>query len=234
MSTDNSGSLVKKPLRVAEKYFSLVEVSQQSPVLREEDEDEKKGAPVMAVAKPLAQNMRAGLRAAMGLKMSSVVKSRLVSETGITTVAGQTCYLALNLFTDAQALGEFTDFQALFREFRFNGVRLTYLPFTPYKVEAGINTSGRPIVFAIDPEDDATPSSFIQVFANVTNVIGVSQDSMKLNFRNPDKTWYSTFSTTNPLQPKLAVKVAMDSAAGISIPCGTLVLEYFVEFRARL
>jgi len=224
-----ASQLIKK---AAANPRQQVQIDQDEPEVIDE-----KGNPVSeGDAPPKTLTVSRSLARAMtsGLNTSSVVKSRLVSSIVLSTNGSQTAYGATNAYTDFQALGEFTNFQALFREFRFSGIRLTYLPFTPYKVEATINTSGRPLVIGVDPEDASTPSSFLQLWANVATKVGVSQNDIKFNWRNPDKKWYSTFSTTNPLQPSLAIKFAMDASAGVSIQCGALLVEYLVEFRARL
>jgi len=169
-----------------------------------------------------------------GGKNARPLSTRLVSTIGLQTGAGANCYSVTNLYTDLIALGEYTSALALFREFRITRVKFNFLPYTPYKVEAAINTSGRPIAFAVDPQNASTPSSFLQVFENANAVCCVSQDTHRWTWKNADKIWYSTASTSNPLQPALSFKAAMDSSAGVSIPVGAVACEYFVEFRARL
>jgi len=169
-----------------------------------------------------------------GISLNTVVPTRLVADIGVTSTAGGVVYQANNLYTLLISLGENTDFVSLFREFRISACKFKFIPFTPYKAETAINTNGRVICFAVDPENASTPSSVLQVFANASAVIGSNQMPLKLNWKNSDKLWYSTASTTVPLQPVLSFKMAADSNMGVSTPLGTVFVEFFVEYRARL
>jgi len=195
------------------------------------DADEK--APTEA-PKPARVQMSRAVATVLSSRGSKTVQSRMVQSVGLTSSAGGTLYSVTNLYTSLLANGEFTNFQALFREFRIVAVKFHFLPFTPYKVEASTNTNGRPIAFCVDPENASTPSSFIQVFDNANATCCVSQDTHRWHWKNKDKSWYSTFSTTNPLQPDLSIKVGADSNVGATIPVGALILEMFVDYGARL
>jgi hypothetical protein len=183
---------------------------------------------------PVPKRMGATRALSNAISHSTVVKTRFVDLAGLTTSAGGSIYFASNLYTLLVALGEEDDMQALFREFRITNFRVHYVPYTPNKVEAATNTNGRPFVMAIDPDDASAPGSSIQLYANVTAKLLHTQREATLSWRNDDKRWFSTSSTTNPLQPPLSLKGAVDANAGTSIPVGALYMEFFVEYRARL
>ena len=90
---------------------------------------------------------------------TGVVHTRLVDQLLMTSSAGGTFYNAVALYTDVVSLGEFTDFTNVFDEFKVTSVRCTYIPLTPYKVEALTNTNGRVMCWAFDTTDSSTPSS---------------------------------------------------------------------------
>jgi len=190
-------------------------------------------ASAVAIPRPLMK-MNSAVAAMAGMAGNQVLKTRLVFEKSVASTGAGVFYAAWNLYTEAIALGEYTNFVSLFREFRIDGIRVHYIPLTPNKVEASINTNGRPITMAVDPQDASTPSSVIQVYANTTAVIGMTQAFMKLKWANRDRRWYSTASTTNPLQPALSLKFAGDVNLGTSITFGGIFVELFIEFRARL
>lgn len=169
-----------------------------------------------------------------------VLMTRLVADEGASSSGAGTCYNAYNVYTDATSgvlnLGEFADFSALFREYRIAKIKFTYVPFTPAKTEANTNTNGRALVVALDPDNDATPSSNLQVFANSNAGVFSNQNpaGYKRTWKNSDKRWFDSLDSANPLVPQMSIKVAGDANLGTSIPFGVFYFEYFVEFRARL
>jgi cellobiose phosphorylase len=203
-------------------------IDQQDQVV-EEPSDEKKVEPVKL---KMTRAMRAMSSA---INHSTTVKTRLVAEQACVSSGGGTFYLATALYTVLIALGEEDSFQSLFRQFRITNINFHYIPYTPYKAEASINTNGRPIVIAVDPDDSSAPSSLIQIFANASaKCFHTQQTGVLYKWRNDDKRWFNTASTTNPLQPALTLKMAADAALGTSIPFGGVLIEFFVEYRARL
>lgn len=169
-----------------------------------------------------------------------VLLTRLVAEEGAQSSAGGTFYQAYNLYTDATSgvlnLGEFADFAALFREYRIVAFKANFVPFSPAKVEASVNTNGRALVMCVDPDNDATPSSNLQLLANGNAKLFSNHTPMVISkkWANSDKRWFDSLDSANPLVPQMAFKVAGDASLGTSIPFGVFYFEYFVEFRARL
>jgi hypothetical protein len=206
-------------------------------VIESPDDDEKEKKVPAAAPTPAAKlRMSRGMSAiSSAISHSTVVKTRLVSEQACISSSGGTFYLATALYTMLIGLGEEDSFQSLFRQFRITNIHFHYVPYSPNKVEASINTNGRPIVIAVDPDDVSAPSSLIQVYANAdAKVFHTQQTGVSHRWRNDDKRWFNTASTTNPLQPALTLKMAADSALGTSIPFGGVFIEFFVEYRARL
>lgn len=237
-------------------YVSLSR-SQQSPV---DEEDEKKSAvgdapnrvgvdtTVAAVGvRPAlkdvlgngAMNSRA-FRSALsnaGTSAAGKFKTRMATFYGISSSAGSDVYAAINVYTAAtyglQSLGEFTNFLALFREFRIVEFRFHYIPWSPFKIESGTNSNGRTLVVNVDPMNDSVPTSSLTQYIDSDARLFSNQMVEKWTVRNSDKNWYNTFSTTNPLLPLTAIKIAGDASLGASQNIGVLAINYIVEFRAR-
>jgi hypothetical protein len=173
-----------------------------------------------------------------GTGTGPTIKTRLATFAGMTSAAGSTLYQAIDIYSDATYgilnLAEWTSFQALFRQYRISQVRCHYVPFTANKVEAAVNTNGRPLCIAFDPDSNAAPSSVGSLWSNASATIFSCQLPHKTRWTNTDKRWFDAQDSANPLVPQCAIKIAGDSSLGVSIPLGNLYIEYMVELRARL
>ncbi len=166
---------------------------------------------------------------------TGTVSTRLVDAINVTSSAAGNFYNAYNLYTGLQALAEWGSFVTLFRDFRITKVKCTFVPFTPYKVEASINTSGRVVCWAIDPTNSTAPTSVLGLFENENAQVfsNMNADGKMRKWTNPDKKWYSGSSTSNPLQPAMTLKTAIDANVGNTIPLGVIFVEFFVDLATR-
>lgn len=199
------------------------------------DASDEKGVPVQtALAAPMGSARVSSMMKGMGA--SRVLKTRLVDTFDIATSASSSVYVAANLYTRLTGLGEFTEFIGVFDEYKLCSVKATYIPFSPYKVEASVNPTGRSLVWAYDPNDSALPTSNAGLFANSTAKC-FSNTKEKISSWNVVSSnpavWYSTLSATNPLLPAGSLKIAGDPNLGLSNPVGIIYLEFEVWFRFR-
>lgn len=166
------------------------------------------------------------------------LRTRMSVFYGVSSNGSGAVYAAINVYSDATYglinLGEFTNFLALFREFRLESIGLHFIPDTPYKAETGVNPNGRILVVNVDPDNDSTPASSLTQYQDSDARVFSNQMEKKWTVHNSDKRWFNTFSSSNPQQPLMAIKIAGDPSLGTSQTIGVLVIDYIVHFRARV
>jgi hypothetical protein len=210
-------------------------------------DDEKKEAPAKAVVSSpsVRASMSPAMRALISTKRSksgssNTITTRMAGLTPVSSTAANVVLNSYDIYNDATVgilnMGEWTNFSALFRQYRIRRITVHWVPYTPSKVEASVNTNGRPLVICFDPDSSAAPSSAGQLFSNQSCYVYCSQEpkTLKFQWKNEDERWFDALDSANPLVPQAAVKLAGDSSFGTSIPIGALFFEYTVEFRARL
>jgi hypothetical protein len=215
-------------------------VPRLAATLDEKAGDNDAGADEKAVVTPLSAPRLAGSRAQAALRGmrggNRVLKTRMTESYGLTSSAGGTIYTAAGIYANVMALGEFTDFGNLFDEFKVVSVHCHYIPFTPAKVEAAVNTNGRALVWAYDTNDATVPTGMQVLYSNETAEVFSNQQARSKRWgvsSSDPAVWFSTLSTTNPLVPAGSVKIAGDANLGTSTPVGAVYVEYEVHFRMR-
>lgn len=200
-------------------------------------ENEEKKIDIVSKPNPLATGMSRAVRLYMGKGSvrTASIRARLVDEYLLQSTASGTVAVAYNLYTGLQATSEWGSFVALFREFRIESCRFTYVPYTPSKVESSVNTNGRVICWAVEADNATAPTSVVSLFENETAKVFSNQNprGSRWTWKNPDERWFSGNSTTNPLQPLTSLKVAGDVNFGVSLPIGAFFIEFFVGLRDR-
>lgn len=215
--------------------FELVNRSnQQAEPADADDQPEVKLDAV--VPRPLRVAATRATSALRGMRGKQVVRTRMVSSAQLVSSAGGTCYSSFAVYTAVVALGEFTDFSNLFDEFKVVEMRSHYIPLTPNKVEAAVNTNGRSLIWAFDSTDSTVPTGMQVLWANETASVWSNQAAHRSVWKtsaSQPSVWYSTLSATNPLYPACGWKLAGDANLGATTILGDVWYEFFVEFRAR-
>jgi hypothetical protein len=217
-----------------------------APLQKQDDEkkDSEPGAAVVDTAgarAPLSAALsrrvaNPAVAAMRGMKGSRTLRTRMVTLASLSSSGSADCYAAAATYATVVALGEFTDFANVFDEFKVEEVRVHFIPFSPTKVEATVNTNGRSLIWAYDNTDSTVPTGMQVLWANATASVFSNFQTHRSTWKTSTSqpaVWYSTLSTTNPLQPLEGWKIAGDPNLGTSVSIGTVWVEYFVVFRAR-
>ena len=201
--------------------------------------ERKQAEPPATEVKPVLAARAASSRAAVlfrGMRGSKSLRTRLVSTYALTTSGAGSAYGAIPVYSTVVAIGEFGDFINLFDEFKVVSVSAHFIPYTPAKVEASVNTNGRFLVWDYAATDSTAPTGSQFLWANESAHCFSNQQVQRNKWgvlSSQPAVWYSTLSAVNPLYPEGSLKIAGDTNLGTSIPVGVVMLEFFVDFRMR-